>query len=131
MSTAWVALRIAFGVMLIAFAGMMTFGWDPPDVPARAGALRDQLAEAGYVFPTIAIVYLAVGVSYVAGRFVALATIVLFPITLNVVLFHAFLVPETLHLTAFLVVPQVVMLCACREAYRPLLRARPRRSAPP
>ena len=117
-------LRILFGALFLVFFLMWVFEWKLPDVPPRAMKLREGLLAAGYFFPVIYNVYLLVGLSYLTNRFVPLATIVLFPITLNVVLYHIFLVPNLLPLTAFLVIPQGVMIYASRGAYRPLLEHR-------
>ena len=99
-------------------------GWKLPEVPSDAKAFRDALLAAGYVFPTIITVYLLVGISYLTNRFVSLATVVLFPITLNVFMYHVFLAPSKLPFTAVLIIPNAVMIYACREAYQPLLRAK-------
>ena len=86
--------------------------------------MREALLKAGYFFPTITVVYLLVGVSYLTNRFVPLATIVLFPVAFNVVLYHLFLIPSTLPVTGVLLIPNLFMFYACREAYRPLLQSR-------
>ncbi len=117
-------LRILFGLMFIGFFFMWVSDWPLPDVPPRATKLREGLLAAGYFFPIINIVYLLVGVSYLTNRFVPLATIILFPITLNVVLLHLFLVQSMLPRIAILVIPQAVMIYACWDAYKPLLSSR-------
>lgn len=116
-------VRIAFGLLLVAFFVMGVSGWKLPEVPSDAKALRDALLAAGYFFPTIITVYLLVGIAYLTNRFVSLATLVLVPITVNVLLYHLFLAPSNLPLTAVLIIPNAVMIYACREAYQPLLRA--------
>jgi len=116
--------RILTGIMLVGFFLMWVFAWKLPDVPPTAQKLREGLITAGYFFPLIGIVYLLVGVSYVTNRFVPLATIVLFPITLNIVLYHLFLIPETLPRTAVLAVPNAVMIYTCWDVYKPLLKAK-------
>lgn len=113
--------QVLTGLMLIGFFFLWFLGFEPPDVPPTAQRLREGLLSAGYFFPLISAVYLLVGVSYVTDRFAALATIVLFPVTLNVFFYHLFLIPATLYLTLFLVVPNLVMIYVHREAYRPML----------
>jgi putative oxidoreductase len=116
--------RILTGIMLVVFFFMWLFAWQPPDVPPAAQKLRDGLIAAGYFFPLICITYLLVGAAYLTNRFVPLATIVLFPITLNIVLYHLFLIPATLLRTAVLAVPNAVMIYACWDVYKPLLKAK-------
>ena len=45
----------------------------------------------GYLFPTIGIISLLSGLAFLVNRYVALAAIILLPITVNFVLFHIFL----------------------------------------
>ena len=127
MARAQAAFRLAFGVMLLGFFCMPIFGWKLPEVPPHAMEFRNALIDSGYVFPVIYAVYLCVGLAYVTNLFVPLATIVLFPITFNIVLYHVFLVPAKLPVTAIIVVPHAVMIAICWRAYGPLFTARFRR----
>lgn len=110
--------------MLVVFFLIGALGWQLPEAPPAATALRDALFAAGYFFPAIYLVYLIVGVAYLTNRFVPLATIVLVPITLNVFVYHLFLAPATLPVSGVLVVPNLLMIYACREAYMPLWQAK-------
>lgn len=117
------ALRILIGVMFLAFFLMAVLGWKPPEVSPPAQSLRSALLEAGYFFPIIYGVFFLVGAACVTNRFVPLAAIMLFPITLNSVLYHSFLNPPTLWISLFLVVPNLFLIYVSWEPYRPLLRA--------
>ncbi len=119
------ALQIMFGIMFLGFFLMWVFGWEPPSVPPAAESLRNALLEAGYFFPAVYLVYLFVGLACVTDRFVPLAAIVLFPITLNIILYHIVLVPSKIPLTTFVVIPNAYLAYVSRDAYRPLLRPRP------
>ncbi|MFM2415405.1 MAG: hypothetical protein RL385_128, partial [Pseudomonadota bacterium] len=57
------------------------------------------------------------------NRFVPLALILLAPVTVNIVLFHAFLAPSGVGLGLVLVVLQLLLAYQHRAAYAPLLRA--------
>jgi hypothetical protein len=117
------ALRTLIGVMFLAFFLLAVLGWKPPEVSTTAQSLRSALLEAGYFFPIIYGVFLLVGAACVTNRFVPLAAIILFPITLNSVLYHAFLNPPTLWISLFLMVPNLFLIYVSWESYRPLLRA--------
>lgn len=118
------AVRVLSGLEFTAFFVWGLVGFQPPEGPPGAMALSHALTAAGYFNPMIYLVYLLVGAAYIINRFVPLATIVLTPLTVNIVLFHIFLFPTTLPRTAIVVVPNLVMIYACWEAYRPLWRAR-------
>ena len=118
------ALRVLVGIMFLAFFLMAVLNWEPPEVSPAAMSLRTALQEAGYFFPIIYGMFLLVGAACVTNRFVPLAAIMLFPITLNSVLYHSFLNPPTLGIPLFLVVPNLFLIYISWEHYRPLLRAR-------
>jgi len=113
-----------FGVMFLAFFLLWVLDWELPSVPPEAESFRSAILEAGYIFPAIALVYLLVGVACVTDRFVPLAAVVLFPVTLNIVLYHVFLVQSKILLALFVVVPNAFLAYISREAYKPLFRSR-------
>jgi putative oxidoreductase len=117
-------LQLLIGLMFLGFFLMWAFHWKLPGVPPAADSLRRALLEAGYFFPVVAFVYLLVGLACITDRFVALAAIVLFPVTLSILLYHAFLVQSRVLLTAFVVVPNAFPAYVSRDAYRPLFRPR-------
>lgn len=118
--------QVLFGVVLLIWVAMGLLGWEPPPVLAKAVPLRDAVFASGYVIPVILFVYFISGVSFVANRFVPLASVVLFPVSLNILLFHALLnpTPRSLGAASTLFVANTYMLFHARAAYRSLLRAR-------
>ena len=115
-----------FGVVLLVFVGMGAFGWKPPPVLPEAEQFQNAILSSGYVIPVILLVYFVTGVSYLANRFVALSSLVLFPVSLNVLLFHAILnqTPRSIGMALMLFLANLYMLFRSREAFRPLLNAR-------
>jgi len=120
------AFRFLFGLVLLAWVAMGLSGWQPPPVAPGAEALRDALFGSGYIIPAVLIVYLIVGLSYVSGLYVALASVLLFPVSLNILLFHAFLNPNPRSLTiaGLLFLANLGMLWLHRSAFAELLKAR-------
>lgn len=53
--------------------------------------LIEAIASSGYMFSVIGIFLLLCGIALITNRYVALAAVVLIPITLNFALFHVFL----------------------------------------
>lgn len=119
--------RTLFGLMLLAWVGMGLSGWQPPPVAPEAEALRDALFGSGYIIPAVLIAYLLVGICYVSGSYVALASVVLLPVSLNILMFHAFLNPNPRSLTiaGLLFAANLGMLWLHRGAFEELLKARP------
>ena len=82
-------LERLFGVLLL-FAGLnKVFLFFP--LPEKTGfALRflDTLEATGYVMPIVTTTILATGLALLSRRFVSLAAVCLFPVALNIFLFH-------------------------------------------
>jgi uncharacterized membrane protein YphA (DoxX/SURF4 family) len=88
-------IRILLGLLLL-FAGINKFVpmAPPPPHNEAATAFMMALVHTGYMLPIIAIIEIFAGVCFVTGRFVALAAVLLAPIAVNIVLFHAMLDPS-------------------------------------
>lgn len=94
----------------------------PP--PEGALALAIALMKSGYMFPLIKGTELVAGALLLCNRFVPLALVLLAPVLVNIVAFHAFLAPEGLAIALALLAGEVALAWAYRAAYRPLLAAR-------
>jgi putative oxidoreductase len=64
-----------------------------------------------------------VGIAFLAGKFVPLATVVIFPITLNIVLFHAFLAPEGMLVPVIILLGNLFLAFRYRENYQSIVTA--------
>lgn len=115
-----------FGAVLLIFVAMGVFGWRPPPVLPRAEAFQNAILGSGYVIPVILLVYFLTGLSFLANRFVALGSLVWFPVSLNILLFHVTLnpTPRSVTIASVLFLANVYMLFRSRAAYRLLLRAK-------
>jgi putative oxidoreductase len=105
---------------------MGIFGWEPPPVLPGAEAFQNAILGSGYVIPVVLLVYFLTGVSFLANRFVALGSIALFPVSLNILLFHVTLnpTPRSVSFASVLFLANVYMLFRSRAAYRLLLNAK-------
>src|SRR5262245_10885941 len=72
--------------------------------------------------PTVKIIELLCGLAFVSGRFVPLATILISPIIVNIVIVHAFMAPEGLPVALFLVFANSFLTYIHRDTYKPLLK---------
>jgi len=89
-------IRIFTGLFLLAvFASK--FGLLPSAVnrawlfTPEGWAFISAIQATGYMFPAVGIVSLVCGLAFLANRYVALAAIILLPITVNFAIFHIFL----------------------------------------
>jgi len=87
----------------------------------NAKLFMDGLVATGYFMTLLKVTELVCGLAFVVGRFVPLATVVIFPITLNILLYHAFVDPEGLTVAIPLMLGNLFLAFACRRNYKILL----------
>ena len=97
MKIATIIVRVLIGALLL-FASISFFLKLVPE-PVTTGdfkAFQVGLMASVYLMPLAKAVELLCGLAFVTGRYVALANIVILPVTLNILLINYFLAPETL-----------------------------------
>jgi putative oxidoreductase len=117
--------RILLGLMFTVFSlnFFVPFIPQPPPPPA-AGAFAGAMFATGYIFHLLKVLELASGIALLAGFFVPLALTVLAPIIVNILFFHAFLAPSGLPIPLVILVLELFLAWAYRDAFAPLLNAR-------
>ena len=125
MKKAVLSARIVLGLIYAVFGlnGFLAF-LPPPELSGGAADFMGALAATGYMFPLIKLTELVSGVLLLAGVFVPLALILLAPVVVNIVLFHAVLAPEGIALGLVSLLLGVFLAWAYRDAYAPVLRSR-------
>jgi len=124
MSKAASIFQRVYGILLIVFVGMGTFGWEPPPISDAAKPLWDAIVESAYIMPTVLIVYLATGLAFLFNRYAPLAAVLLMPVSLNILLFHSFLNPRSIPFAATFFIANLMVLFVHHSSYRELLRRR-------
>lgn len=119
------SFRILFGGTLMIWVGMGIFGWEPPSVADRAEAFHDAIFQSGYMIPSVLSVYFIAGVAFLFNRFVPLAAVLLLPVSLNILMFHAFMNPNvrSLSIAGALFAANCVMIFRYRNVFLPILRS--------
>lgn len=92
-----IAVRVLLGLLLL-FASVTYFFnlITPPEATGNMKIFEDGLATAVYLMPFAKAIELLAGLSYVSGKYVTLANIIILPITINILLINYFLAPEGL-----------------------------------
>ena len=119
-----VVVRVLMGLLFL-FASI-TYWFELITPPPPTGAMKtfsDGLEASVYLMPVVKSVELLCGIAFVVGRFVPLATVLIAPIIVNIVLVHAFLAPEGLPIALFVAFANAFVAYQHRESYRPLLEA--------
>lgn len=93
------AARLVLGLIFTVFGLNGFVGFLPmPPPEGAAGEFMGALAATGYMFPLIKGTEVVAGLLLLSGRLPALALLLLAPIVVNIVLFHAVLAPSGLPL---------------------------------
>lgn len=120
MKTATIILRVLLGLIYF------VFGWDyflhfipyQPSHTGAAAALKEGLMAAGYLYPMMKTIQIVCGLSLMLNRYAPFSAVVLFPISLNVFLFHTVLVPSGWFMGVLLLVPNLFLGYAWRKYYK-------------
>jgi putative oxidoreductase len=100
MKIATIIIRVLIGCLLL-FASITYFFNIGPAQAATTEEFKvfsTGLVTSVYIFPLAKAVELACGLSYVIGKYVTLANILILPITINILLINYFLSPSGLPL---------------------------------
>jgi hypothetical protein len=89
-----------------------------PNHTGRVAAFKAALMGAGYFYPMIKSIQIAGGISLLANQYAPFFAVVLFPISLNVLLYHTILVPSGWLMGVLLVVPNLFLGYAYRKYYK-------------
>ena len=122
MKTTTIVLRILLGLIYLIF-GLDYFLHFIPYQPKHVGApaaLKYGLMATGYIYPMMKSMQIAGGISLIINRYAPFSAVMLFPISLNVFLFHTVLVPSGWFMGVLLLVPNLWLGYAYRKYYRGL-----------
>jgi hypothetical protein len=123
------AARILMGLAFLVFGlnGFLQFLPQPKSMPEGAAAFAGALMKTGYMFPTIMGTQVLVGVLLLLNRLVPLALALIAPVIVNIIAFHLFLAPSGIGPGVVVLVLELYLAWAYRNAYRPMLalRAKP------
>jgi len=103
MKIATIIVRVCIGLFLLYASIAYFFNLMPEkEVTGNFKAFNTGLIASVYLMPLAKAVELLCGLSYVSGKFVTLANIVILPVTLNILLINYFMSPETLPIALLL-----------------------------
>jgi putative oxidoreductase len=115
--------RILLGLMFVFSSVTALLGVAPPMKLDGAGALfMGGLAASGYFFPLLKVTELIAGLMLVTNRATPVALVMLAPIVVNIVAFHAFIAPAGLPIAIALLVGEAFLAWSYRDVFAPLFR---------
>jgi len=126
MRIATIIVRILLGLMFL-FASITYFFHlmpPPPPMQGNTKVFMDGLNASGYIMDFAKAIELLCGLAFLSGRFVALANVVLFPITINILLINIMHMPEGTPIAVALFAAQLFLFYAYRQKYAPLFESK-------
>ena len=124
MKIATIIVRVLLGALLI-FASVMFFLKLAPE-PETTGAFKAfnlGLIASTYLMPLAKGLELLCGISYVSGKYVTLANIIILPVTLNILLINLFMTPENLPIGLFIFLGNLFLIYRYWSNYKGLFIA--------
>ncbi|MCA0349098.1 MAG: DoxX family protein [Flavobacterium sp.] len=123
MKIATIIVRVLLGLVFI-FASMSFFLKLAPE-PVTTGdfkAFQIGLVASSYLIPLAKGIELLCGLSFLVGKYVTLANIVILPVTLNILMINYFMSPETLPIAIALFLGNLFLIYSYRENYKTVFK---------
>lgn len=127
MKKATIVSRIILGFIYLLFGLDYFFHFIPyqPNHTGKVAAFKEGLLGVGYFYPMIKSIQIAGGISLLVNRYAPFFAVVLFPISLNVLLFHTILVPSGWYMGVILMVTNLFLGYAYRKYYSGMFVKKP------
>jgi uncharacterized membrane protein YphA (DoxX/SURF4 family) len=125
MKIAVLIVRILFGLLYAFFAAVVLFHinlGEQPEMTGNAKTFMDGMMASGYLLPLIKITELVCGLALIIGIFAPLATVIIFPISLNILCYHVFVGHDDYGMAIIILLANLFLAYAYRDTYKPMLK---------
>ncbi|WP_310556396.1 DoxX family membrane protein [Flavobacterium sp.] len=119
MKIATLVIRVLLGLLFI-YASVSFFLKLTPE-PETTGAFKAfqvGIVASSYILPLAKALELLCGISFLVGKYVSLANIIILPVTLNILLINFYLTPETLALAIFIFLGNLFLIFSHWQNYK-------------
>ena len=125
MKIAIIIIRVLLGLLFL-FGSVSYFLhlFPVPEMQGKVKTFNEGLAASGYICPLVKALELLCGIAFVSGFFVPLATVVIFPIVVNIFLFHALVDTTGVPVAVFVLFANLFLAYSNKEKYAPLFSAK-------
>ena len=127
MKNATLISRLLLGFIYLVFGLDYFLHFIPyqPNHTGRVAAFKAGLLGVGYFYPMIKSIQIAGGISLLTNLYAPFFAVVLFPISVNVLLYHTILVPSGWLMGVLLIVPNLFLGYAYRKYYNGMFVKKP------
>jgi putative oxidoreductase len=124
MKYATLFIRIVIGIVfLVTSIGFFLKVFPQPTFEGEFKAFQLGLVASSYLMPLAKSVELICGLAFVTGRYVTLANLLIFPVTINIVFINFYLTPEGIPLALFVFFGNIFLIFSHWENYKGLFKA--------
>lgn len=124
MRIAVIIVRVLMGLMFLFASVVFFFDLMPqPELTGKVKVFNEGLAVSG-IMTLVKALELICGIFLVSGFFIPLITVIIFPITLNIFMFHAFLAPQGLLVAILMLAGNLFLAYYYRKNYEPMFAAK-------
>lgn len=125
MKIAAIIVRLLMGLMFLFASVVVLFNLMPPaELTGNVKTFMEGMAASGYFMTLLKLTELVCSIAFISGFFVPLATVVIFPVTLNILMYHLFLDPNGLPVAILLMIGNLFLAYYYRERYKPMLKSK-------
>ncbi|WP_293742535.1 DoxX family membrane protein [uncultured Pedobacter sp.] len=124
MKIAVIVVRVLLAAMYIYASVIFFFNLMPKEMPAMSAAqttFMSGVMASVYLMPLIKATELIGGILLLINRTAPLAAVIIFPVTLNIFLYHAFLGPKDLPMVSAMLLLNLFLFYAYRSRYLPIV----------
>ena len=115
-------MRIILGLILLIFGLNKFLNFMPmPPLPEGAGNFMKALIDTGYMMPLIALVEIVSGILLLINKYVPVALLILAPLSVNIVAFHAMLAPSGIAPAALVAILNILLLLSNKDKFSSVL----------
>lgn len=126
MKIAVLITRIVLGLIYLVFGFNFFLHFIPlPAMPGPGGDFESALFKAGYFFPFMKVIEIVTGIALLINKYTAFFVLIIFPVTVNIFLFHAFLGPEGLTMALPMLLINLFLGYAYRKYYTGIFTVSP------
>jgi len=126
MKIAVIIARSVLGLIYLVFGLNFFLHFIPmPPPEGKAAAFEGGLFGAGYFFPFMKVIEIASGLFLLINRYTAFFLLIVFPVTVNIFLFHAFLVPSGLPMGGIMLLLHLFLGYAYFKYYSSIFTSQP------
>ena len=120
-SKVFIVLRILLGLFVLVFGLNKFFNFIPmEEMSADAGAYFGALVNSK-TLDLVAIIEIVAGIALIFNKFGALLALILMSVSINAVLFHVTLAPESIPGALILLVLNILVMYGYKDKYKDLL----------